>query len=109
MRIIITVVLAVVLSSGCAWASVDEVSIETLLRSQVFNKEFEGYAFYVVTISSDELVSEGERVVVAEASGTFSEHVKRIKVRLLIVENRVVGGQVLEHQGLPPCKAVAGS
>jgi hypothetical protein len=82
-------------------------SLERLLRMQVFNKEFEGFDYYHVTIESDEPQGDGSREVLATASGKFLENQKRIKVLFLIVGEQIIGGQVLEGQGLPPCLAPA--
>jgi hypothetical protein len=40
----------------------------------------------------------------AIASGKFLNNTKRLKVLCLIVDNRIIGGQVLEGTELPPCR-----
>jgi len=82
-----------------------DAMVERVLRAQVFNKAFEGFASYLVTIETDESQADGSREVTAVASGKFSDQVQRIKVLFLIVGEQVIGGQVLEGQGLPPCLA----
>lgn len=74
-----------------------------LLRTQVFNKEFEGFEYYHVSIESDERHSDGSREVLAVASGKFLDNTKRMKVLVLLVGEQIIGGQVLEHKDLPPC------
>jgi hypothetical protein len=41
--------------------------------------------------------------VTAVASGNFLQSKKRMKVLFLIVGGQVIGGQILEGTGLPPC------
>ena len=94
----------VLLQTGPALAAPDE-SLERLLRAQVFNRAFEGFDYYYVTIEDDRLQADGSREVTAVASGRFLQHSKRIKALFLIVGNQVIGGQVLEGTGLPPCLA----
>ncbi|MEW6543454.1 MAG: hypothetical protein AB1411_07570 [Nitrospirota bacterium] len=84
-------------------AGAQDQTLERLLRAQAFNQEFEGYDHYQVTIEADRSQQDGSREVTAVASGRFLEHVKRLKVLFLIVGDQVVGGQILEQQGLPPC------
>ncbi|MGE3976423.1 MAG: hypothetical protein AB7F94_02445 [Nitrospira sp.] len=86
-----------------------DAMIERVLRAQVFNKAFEGFAVYQVTIEQDQPQADGSREVVAVASGTFSDQVQRIKALFLIVGEEVIGGQFIEGTGLPPCRAVAES
>lgn len=76
-----------------------------LLRTQVFNKEFEGFDFYHVSVESDERHSDGSREVLVVASGRFLEQTKRLKVLLLLVGDQIIGGQILEDKDLPPCLA----
>ena len=90
---------------GVGATSAETPSLETLLRAQAFNKEFEGFDYYRVIIEADQVQSDGTREVVAVASGRFLENVKRLKVLFLIVSDQVVGGQILETNGLPPCAA----
>lgn len=79
--------------------------IEQLLRAQVFNRAFEGFSYYHITIEDDRPQADGSREVTAVASGTFLQNTKRIKVLLVIVGDQVVGGQVLEGADLPPCRS----
>jgi hypothetical protein len=88
---------------GVGATSAETPNLETLLRAQAFNKEFEGFEYYRVVIEADQVQSDGTREVVAVASGRFLENMKQLKVLFLIVSDRVVGGQILEHSGLPPC------
>ena len=77
--------------------------LERLLRVQVFNKEFEGFDSYYVRIEADQPQADGSHEVLAIASGKFSDNTKRIKVLFLIAGDQIIGGQVLEGNGLPPC------
>ncbi len=93
-----------VLAAGLAgWAADD--SLERLLRAQAFNREFEGFDTYYVMIEADQPQPDGSHEVLAVASGKFSENTKRMKVLFLIVDGHIIGGQVLEGTGLPPCLA----
>lgn len=92
---------------GVSVVSAGDDAIERLLRAQVFNKEFEGFGYYHVTIESDQPQGDGSREVLAVASGKFLENQKRIKVLFLIVGEHIIGGQVLEGKDLPPCLAPA--
>ena len=85
------------------WAQ--DATPERILRTQVFNKAFEGFDYYYVTIETDQSQSDGSREVTAVASGKFLDHVQRMKVLFLVVGDRVIGGQLLEGSGLPPCLA----
>ena len=78
--------------------------LESLLRGQVFNKVFEDFDFYWITIEQDIQQSDGSREVIVTASGKFFENTKRMKVLFLIHSNQIIGGQILENDGLPPCK-----
>lgn len=78
-------------------------TLERLLRAQAFDKVFDGFEFYAVSIIADEFQPDGSREVTAVASGKFLDHVQRMKVLFLIVDEQVIGGQVLEANGLPPC------
>ena len=92
------------LACGTAgWGSDD--SLERLLRAQAFNREFEGFDSYYVKIEADQPQPDGSHEVLAVASGKFSDNTKRMKVLFLIVDGLIVGGQVLEGTGLPPCLA----
>ena len=89
-----------------SWApllSADEAVLERVLRTQVFNRVFEGFDYYYVTIEDDSPQADGSREVTAVASCRFLQNAKRLKVLLLIVGEQVIGGQVLEGTGLPPC------
>jgi hypothetical protein len=80
-----------------------DVTVEHVLRAHAFNRAFEGFAFYSVTIEDDQLQADGSREVTAVASGRFLESTKRVKVLVLMVGEQVIGGQVLQEAGLPPC------
>ncbi|MGB4068349.1 MAG: hypothetical protein WBK08_09995 [Nitrospira sp.] len=81
----------------------EDVPLVTLLRAQAFNKMFDGFDYYHVTIKSDVTQPDGEHEVTAVASGKFLDQTRRVTVLFLIVGETVVGGQVLEEQGLPLC------
>lgn len=104
MRIVVGMLIVSLLGLGAVPVRAESAHLETLLRAQAFNKEFEGFEYYRVVIEDDQVQSDGTREVVAVASGRFLEHVKRLKVLFLIVSGQVVGGQILEHNGLPPCQ-----
>ncbi len=86
-----------------------DVTIERVLRTQVFNKTFEGFDYYHVTIEEDQTQADGSREVIAVASGKFLDNTARLKVLFLIVNEQVIGGQILEGTGLPPCLAPGAS
>jgi hypothetical protein len=98
----VLVACAVVWGGAAPFAAADD-SLERLLRAQAFNKIFEGFSSYHVTIESDELQGDGSHEVVAVASGRFLENTKSIKILFLIVAEQVIGGQILEGKDLPPC------
>ena len=103
MRLLIALILSAVLPPvGFAVASSD-LDLERLLRVQVFNMAFEGFDHYYVTIENDRPQSDGSREVTVVATGKFLQNTKRMKVLFLIVGDQVIGGQVLEGTGLPPC------
>ncbi|MBX3335327.1 MAG: hypothetical protein KF876_14470 [Nitrospira sp.] len=81
----------------------DDSSLVALLRAQAFNSMFDGFDYYYVTIQSDVAQPDGTHEVTAVASGKFLDQTKRVKVRFLVVGETLVGGQVLEENGLPPC------
>lgn len=81
----------------------DDSSLVALLRAQAFNRMFDGFEYYYVKIESDIIGSDGTHEVTAVASGKFLDQVKRVKVLVLVVGDTLVGGQVLESTGLPPC------
>ena len=105
MRCVCTVLIQLLVAAGgtAGWGADD--SLEHLLRAQAFNKEFEGFASYYVKIEADDPQPDGSHEVVAIASGKFADSTKRMKVFFLIVDGLIVGGQVLEGTGLPPCLA----
>jgi hypothetical protein len=81
----------------------EDASLVTLLRAQAFNKMFDGFDSYHVSIERDVLTTDGEHEVTAVASGKFLDQTRRVKAQFLVVGETVVGGQVLEERGLPPC------
>ena len=84
-------------------AFADEPPLVALLRAQAFSKVFEGFEFYHVTIENDLAQADGSHEVLAVASGKFLERTRRVKALFLVVDDTVIGGQVLEETGLPPC------
>ncbi len=82
-----------------------DAMIERVLRTQVFDTAFEGFDSYFVLIEEDQRQNDGSREVLATASGKFSDRVQRYRILFLIVGEQVIGGQVLEGTGLPPCLA----
>ena len=105
MRIVFMALIQVLMLAGgtSGWGADD--SLERLLRAQAFNREFEGFDSYYVKIEADQPQPDGSHEVLAVASGKFSDNTKRMKVLFLIVDGLIVGGQVLEGTGLPPCLA----
>jgi len=93
----------VLIGGTTGWAA-DE-ALEWLLRAQAFNREFEGFDSYYVRIEADHPQPDGSHEVLAVASGKFLDNTKRMKVLFLIMDGHIIGGQVLEGQGLPPCLA----
>ncbi len=81
----------------------EDASLVTLLRTQAFNKMFDGFDYYHVTIERDVEQVGGEHEVTAVASGKFLDQTRRVTVLFLLVGETVVGGQVLDEQGLPRC------
>lgn len=103
-KLFMAMVQVLVLAGGSAvWAADD--SLERLLRAQAFNREFEGFDSYYVMIEADQPQADGSHEVLAVASGKLSDNIKRMKVLFLIVGEQIIGGQVLEGTGLPPCLA----
>lgn len=103
-KLFVAVVQILVLAGGSGvWAADD--SLERLLRAQAFNREFEGFDSYYVRIEADHPQPDGSHEVLAVASGKFLDNTKRMKVLFLIMDGHIIGGQVLEGQGLPPCLA----
>jgi hypothetical protein len=86
-------------------AFADDLPLVALLRAQAFNQVFEGFDFYHVAIENDLARADGTREVTAVASGKFLEHTRRVKVLFLLAGEKVIRGQVLEEEGLPPCAA----
>ncbi len=99
-----TMLTCMILHPGLSIAASDQ-SLEQLLRGHTFNHAFEGFDSYSVTIEEDRSQADGSREVTAVASGRFLENAKRLKILFLLVGNHVIGGQVLEEAGLPPCHA----
>lgn len=95
--------IVVLLGSSQVFAAAD--SLERLLRAQAFNREFEGFDSYYVMIEADRPQADGSHEVLAVASGKFSDNTKRMKVLFLMIGDQIIGGQVLEGTGLPPCLA----
>ncbi|HBR49279.1 MAG TPA: hypothetical protein DEA71_04265 [Nitrospira sp.] len=81
----------------------EDAPLVPLLRAQAFNKLFDGFDYYHVRIERDVININGEHEVTAVASGKFFDQTRRVKVQFLVVGETIVGGQVLEEQGLPPC------
>lgn len=90
-------------------AFADEPQLVALLRVQAFNKVFEGFDFYHVTIEADLAQEDGSHEVTAVASGKFLDSTRRVKALFLIVGDTLIGGQVLEENGLPPCLPSSGT
>ncbi len=88
---------------GAAPLRADDAKLESLLRAHFFNKEFDGFNYYMLEIEADRSGEGGVREVTAVARGEFLGQVQRVKALFLIVGDRVEGGQVLEKNGLPPC------
>lgn len=88
---------------GSAPLFAQDAELERVLRAQVFNKAFEGFDYYYVTIEDDQPQADGSREVTAVASGKFLDQVQRMKVLFLVVGSQVIGSQLLEGSGLPPC------
>lgn len=105
MRKLLTLMLQMFLLAGGSQAFAADDSLERLLQAQTFNREFEGFDSYYVRIEADQPQPDGSHEVLAVASGKFSDNTKRMKVLFLIVDGHIVGGQVLEGTGLPPCLA----
>ena len=102
--VFIALIQLLVLAEGTAGWGADD-SLEHVLRAQAFNREFEGFDFYYVIIEADQPQPDGSHEVVAIANGKFSGNTKRMTVLFLIMDGHIVGGQVLEGTGLPPCLA----
>ncbi|MDN5940470.1 MAG: hypothetical protein L0H94_01190 [Nitrospira sp.] len=100
---LLTALMMTVLLCLAAPAHAEEPPLVALLRAQALNKIFDGFEYYHVTIESDLAQADGTHEVMAVASGKFLDQTKRIKVLVLVVGDTVVGGQVLDEKGLPPC------
>ena len=81
----------------------DDSSLVALLRAQALNHMFDGFEYYYVKIEKDVVQPDGTHEVTAVASGKFLDQTKRVKVLFLVAGETLVGGQVLEENGLPPC------
>ncbi len=90
-------------------AFADESQLIALLRAQAFNKVFDGFEFYYVMIENDLTQADGTHEVTAVASGKFLEQTSRVKAVFLIAGDTLIGGQVLEENGLPPCTPSSGT
>lgn len=100
---LVSVLGVIVLCVATAPVYADDMATERMLREQIFNREFEGFERYVVTIEADQPQGDGSREVMAVASGKFSGQIKRLKVLFLLIGEQVVAGQILEQTDLPPC------
>lgn len=109
MRILVATILVSSLLAVGPPVHAEDTGLERLLRVQIFNKAFEGFDYYRVTIEEDQSQNDGSREVTAVASGNFLGNMKRMKVLFLIIGEQVIGGQVLEGTGLPPCLAIEDS
>ncbi|MFO0774691.1 MAG: hypothetical protein U0172_08515 [Nitrospiraceae bacterium] len=93
---------------GTAWPLwAQDAALERLLRAQVLNKEFEGFDYYEVVIEDDRPESNGAREVTVVARGRFLDKEKWMKVLIVLAGDEVIGGEILEGRGLPPCRASA--
>ncbi|ULA64128.1 MAG: conserved exported protein of unknown function [Nitrospira sp.] len=79
------------------------VTVEHVLRAQVFNRAFECVVFYSVAIGDGRLQTDGSREVATVASGRFLKHTKRVRRLVPMVGEQVPGGQVLQEAELPSC------
>ncbi|MGQ0812580.1 MAG: hypothetical protein ACT4OO_15340 [Nitrospiraceae bacterium] len=105
MQIVVSCLVAAMLSLACLPVFAQDAALERLLRAQVFNRVYDGFDFYHVVIEDDRPQADGSREVTAVATGRFLDNWKRIKALFLIVGEQVIGGQVLEGNGLPPCRS----
>lgn len=102
MPLFIALILAVCLCPADR-AYAEDASLVALLRTQAFNQLFDGFDYYRVTIERDVAKENGEHEVTAVASGKFLDQTRRVRILFLLAGETVVGGRVLEEQGLPPC------
>ncbi|TKB89831.1 MAG: hypothetical protein E8D40_14185 [Nitrospira sp.] len=102
MPLLIALILTVFLCPA-GQSHAEDASLVTLLRAQAFNKMFDGFDYYHVKIERDVTTTDGKHEVTAVASGKFLDQTRRVTVLFLIVGETVVGGQILNEQGLPPC------
>ncbi len=100
---LLTVFIAMVFLFPASQSHAEDTSLVTLLRAQAFNKMFDGFDYYHVRIERDVTNTNGEHEVTAVASGKFLDQTRRVTARFRVVGETVVGGQVLNEQGLPPC------
>lgn len=98
-------VLLLVLQTSVGWAQ--DAALEQLLRQKVLNQQFEGFDFYEVIIEDDRAESNGAREVTVVARGRFLQQEKWMKALILLAGEQVIGGEILEGHGLPPCRAGA--
>ncbi len=100
---LLMVFIAMVFLFPASQSYAEDTSLVTLLRAQAFNKMFDGFDYYHVRIERDVTNTNGEHEVTAVASGKFLDQTRRVTARFRVVGETVVGGQVLNEQGLPPC------
>ena len=100
---LLMVFIAMVFLFPASQSHAEDTSLVTLLRAQAFNKLFDGFDYYPVRIERDVTNTNGEHEVTAVASGKFLDQTRRVTARFRVVGETVVGGQVLNEQGLPPC------
>jgi hypothetical protein len=103
MPIAILLLMTVIILPDLAPVWAEDAALEGLLRGHFFNKEFDGFNYYLVEIETDRRESGGVREVTAVAKGEFLGQIQRIKAMFLILGDRIEGGQILEKNGLPPC------
>jgi len=82
-----------------------QAALLTLLRThpQGFDKKFEGFSSYTITIHEIAPQLDGSQLVTAEARGTFLGLEKRMTVLFLIMGDQILGGQILSATDLQPC------
>ena len=100
---LLMVFIAMVFLFPASQSHAEDTSLVTLLRAQAFNKMFDGFDYYHVRIERDVTDADGAHEVTAVASGKFLDQTRRVTARFRVVGETVVGGQVLNEQGLPPC------
>ncbi len=100
----------VIWSAVASWAMparAQDAALERLLRTQILNQQFEGFDFYEVVIEDDRSEANGVREVTVVARGRFLTQEKWFKALIVLAGEHVIGGEILEGQGLPPCRAGA--